>query len=111
MRLLAGVLHSDEIAWNSYTWDADAHKQINTNQQKTADKIGRFSLETTDQVTNFDNMIEGVYRILTGIIGNTGYVSIDFNWIRMQFRCNSDDTVQCRIIYGSHSAHAWVKIV
>ena len=83
----------------------------NTNQQKTADKIGRFSLETTDQVTNFDNMIEGVYRILTGIIGNTGYVSIDFNWIRMQFRCNSDDTVQCRIIYGSHSAHAWVKIV
>ena len=32
MRLLAGVLHSDEIAWNSYTWDADAHKQINTNQ-------------------------------------------------------------------------------
>lgn len=34
MRLLAGVLHSDEIVWNSYTWDADAHKQINTNQQK-----------------------------------------------------------------------------
>ena len=31
MRLLAGVLHSDEIVWNSYTWDADAHKQINTN--------------------------------------------------------------------------------
>ena len=30
MRLLAGVLHSDEIVWNSYTWDADAHKQINT---------------------------------------------------------------------------------
>ncbi len=36
MRLLAGVLHSDEIAWNSYTWDADAHKQINTNQNRTA---------------------------------------------------------------------------
>ena len=34
MRLLAGVLHSDEIVWNSYTWDADAHKQINTNQKK-----------------------------------------------------------------------------
>ena len=33
MRLLAGVLHSDEIVWNSYTWDADAHKQINTNQK------------------------------------------------------------------------------
>ena len=30
MRLLAGVLHSDEIVWNSYTWDADARKQINT---------------------------------------------------------------------------------
>mgnify|MGYP001018205592 CR=1 FL=1 len=37
MRLLAGVLHSDEIVWNSYTWDADAHKQINTNLQKKAD--------------------------------------------------------------------------
>lgn len=35
MRLLAGVLHSDEIVWNSYTWDADAHKQINTNQKPT----------------------------------------------------------------------------
>ena len=34
MRLLAGVLHSDEIVWNSYTWDADAHKQINTNAKK-----------------------------------------------------------------------------
>ena len=33
MRLLAGVLHSDEIVWNSYTWDADARKQINTNQK------------------------------------------------------------------------------
>ena len=35
MRLLAGVLHSDEIVWNSYTWDADAHKQINTKTSKT----------------------------------------------------------------------------
>ena len=33
MRLLAGVLHSDEIVWNSYTWDADAHKQINTKRK------------------------------------------------------------------------------
>ena len=37
MRLLAGVLHSDEIVWNSYTWDADARKQINTNVSKKAD--------------------------------------------------------------------------
>ena len=36
MRLLAGVLHSDEIVWNSYTWDADARKQINTNQKGKA---------------------------------------------------------------------------
>lgn len=36
MRLLAGVLHSDEIVWNSYTWDADAHKQINTKRQEIA---------------------------------------------------------------------------
>ena len=35
MRLLAGVLHSDEIVWNSYTWDADAHKQINTKSLST----------------------------------------------------------------------------
>lgn len=35
MRLLAGVLHSDEIVWNSYTWDADARKQINTNTKMT----------------------------------------------------------------------------
>ena len=34
MCLLAGVLHSDEIVWNSYTWDADARKQINTNAKK-----------------------------------------------------------------------------
>ena len=39
MRLLAGVLHSDEIVWNSYTWDADAHKQINTNQKNTAKEV------------------------------------------------------------------------
>lgn len=36
MRLLAGVLHSDEIVWNSYTWDADAHKQINTKTKTTS---------------------------------------------------------------------------
>lgn len=46
MRLLAGVLHSDEIVWNSYTWDADAHKQINTKRLKT--KI--FSQKTTKKV-------------------------------------------------------------
>ena len=40
MRLLAGVLHSDEIVWNSYTWDADAHKQINTKRLS-----GRFSVD------------------------------------------------------------------
>ena len=39
MRLLAGVLHSDEIVWNSYTWDADAHKQINTNSQKVGQTL------------------------------------------------------------------------
>lgn len=39
MRLLAGVLHSDEIVWNSYTWDADAHKQINTKMPTGNKKI------------------------------------------------------------------------
>ena len=39
MRLLAGVLHSDEIVWNSYTWDADAHKQINTNQKNITNEM------------------------------------------------------------------------
>lgn len=38
MRLLAGVLHSDEIVWNSYTWDADAHKQINTKSLSACDE-------------------------------------------------------------------------
>ena len=53
MRLLAGVLHSDEIVWNSYTWDADAHKQINTNGQKLAQKVDK----KTDLLTNNINAI------------------------------------------------------
>ena len=65
MRLLAGVLHSDEIVWNSYTWDADAHKQTNTNQQNmlykdlfsgdlnsTSIENGVYGIGTLDAVKN-----------------------------------------------------------
>lgn len=48
MRLLAGVLHSDEIVWNSYTWDADAHKQINTNLISCGINTTCRKLEVTD---------------------------------------------------------------
>ena len=47
MRLLAGVLHSDEIVWNSYTWDADAHKQINTNRKLVAVQTIRINNDST----------------------------------------------------------------
>lgn len=43
MRLLAGVLHSDEIVWNSYTWDADAHKQINTKGQENSANLEKMT--------------------------------------------------------------------
>lgn len=59
MRLLAGVLHSDEIVWNSYTWDADAHKQINTNQQK-----GVINNEAITTLSNPSQLTHaGFYRI------------------------------------------------
>ena len=59
MRLLAGVLHSDEIVWNSYTWDADAHKQINTKRLK----IKVFSIKETKNLT----------------VGTTGYWGTSLN--------------------------------
>ncbi len=52
MRLLAGVLHSDEIVWNSYTWDADAHKQINT-------KAIKFDVNSPGP-SNWNTLIEGL---------------------------------------------------
>lgn len=72
MRLLAGVLHSDEIVWNSYTWDADAHKQINTNQQNTENKVpdmqyGEFSTtsKTKIPITKSTGILILVHRGVT----------------------------------------------
>ena len=50
MRLLAGVLHSDEIVWNSYTWDADARKQINTNQKNTNSEFAKVCYGYKDNI-------------------------------------------------------------
>ena len=62
MRLLAGVLHSDEIVWNSYTWDADAHKQINTNQKKAYRNIA-YDINTVQSAPGTITDQEIVFRV------------------------------------------------
>lgn len=56
MRLLAGVLHSDEIVWNSYTWDADAHKQINTKSQNIV-IIRQYSAKISLRSNGYDEFL------------------------------------------------------
>ena len=73
MRLLAGVLHSDEIVWNSYTWDADAHKQINTNQKKgVTDNEVVTTLSSPSQLTH-----AGFYRIVDCSVDVNSQVDAD----------------------------------
>ena len=71
MRLLAGVLHSDEIVWNSYTWDADAHKQINT---KTLSKIQTNIMPETSSVQEYIKTLDSgythIFRTMPGAIGS-----------------------------------------
>jgi len=80
VRLLAGVLHSDEIVWNSYTWDADAHKQINTKSQNSDSAINNLrSNSVTTYVSDYGHTIQFTWRF-TGVGIRSGlYVRIDGN--------------------------------
>lgn len=105
------VLHGTEIVRNCYAWDADASKQINTNDQNIKKQLNGWRFETTTNIADFNQVnVSNVNRVLIGIINLTGYISFDINWIRLQFQCTGDDAVYCRIIYGSHTSAKWIKI-
>ena len=86
-------------------------RQTNTKSQRNTDKIGIFSLETTTDISDFDKHNPYCYRILAGISSEdtTGYISIDVDWIRLQFKCYSA-SVYSRVIYGTSNATSWSRI-
>lgn len=122
MRLLAGVLHSDEIVWNSYTWDADAHKQINTKTQglplkmvvgscnvdcKTYDSFLKAYVggATIDTLSNFVNGCIVVPIQARTQYYEPGVVSITVNsdnWIRVQ--CDAETVAEVRCLLISQSS-------
>ena len=122
MRLLAGVLHSDEIVWNSYTWDADARKQRNTKTQGLPLKmaIGSCNVDcktydsflkayvggaTIDTLSNFVNGCIVVPIQARTQFYEPGVVSITVNsdnWIRVQCGVETVAEVCCLIISKSN---------
>lgn len=105
MRLLAGVLHSDEIVWNSYTWDADAHKQINTNEKS------RFIYEVSDYVADKNGILpitqKNGYRavatnshdpLYAALIYNYGFNAIPIDYITLN-RAEAGTTIRIGVLY------------
>lgn len=68
----------------------------------------KFNFAIVDNVESINvNGISGKYRILLGLIENTAYVSIDVNWIRIQFKSGSDKKLYYRVIYGNNESGEW----
>lgn len=103
MRLLAGVLHSDEIVWNSYTWDADAHKQINTKASKTghthddryyteAEINSKLNALNVNTDINFVPTVNSSYLTNTSVYGKKTGKGAAIGYINMIFQTKMDTT-------------------
>ena len=81
------VLHGTEIVRNCYAWDADASKQINTNQQKTADRFR--SNDSTCTVMLYAKANEDIiYRLQIEAAGTLSYLKTNktgqvIRWIQL----------------------------
>lgn len=69
--------------------------------------IGKAKMIQSTSLSDFDSKVtmDGLY-IVYGMIDNTGYISFDINWIRLQFKI-SLNKVQYRLRYGDSSFTAW----
>ena len=69
--------------------------------------IGKTKMIQSTSLSDFDSKVtmDGLH-IVYGMIDNTGYISFDINWIRLQFKI-SLNKVQYRLRYGDSSFTAW----
>ena len=80
----------------------------NNNEAKTlSSNIGKTKMIQSTSLSDFDSKVtmDGLH-IVYGMIDNTGYISFDINWIRLQFKI-SLNKVQYRLRYGDSSFTAW----
>ena len=73
--------------------------------------MGGIALQMTSDISEFDKIdLTNTKRILLGIISNVAYVSIDVNWIRIQFKASNATSLYSRIIYGGSPVQDWKQI-
>ena len=85
----------------------DALIVLNNEAKSLSSNIGKTKMIQSTILSDFDSKvtIDGLH-IVYGMIDNTGYISFDINWIRLQFKI-SLNKVQYRLRYGDSSFTAW----
>ena len=69
--------------------------------------MGKYSFVESINIADYNQQgLSNTYRILYGLINYQAYLSIDINWIRIQF-CSVDTVLNWRIIYGRTDAGNW----
>ena len=101
--MVAHSMELDELLFSSFFMDHG-----NNNEAKTlSSNIGKTKMIQSTSLSDFDSKVtmDGLH-IVYGMIDNTGYISFDINWIRLQFKI-SLNKVQYRLRYGDSSFTAW----
>ena len=85
----------------------DALTVLNNEAKTLSSNIGKTKMIQSTSLSDFDSKVtmDGLH-IVYGMIDNTGYISFDINWIRLQFKI-SLNKVQYRLRYGDSSFTAW----
>lgn len=80
---------------------------LNNEAKNLSSNIGKTKMIQSTSLSDFDSKVtmDGLH-IVYGMIDNTGYISFDINWIRLQFKI-SLNKVQYRLRYGDSSFTAW----
>lgn len=64
------------------------------------------------EIQSIDDLDELAYNglvICYGVVNNSGYLSIDINWIRLQFKIDTSG-IYTRFKFGNSSTTAWKNI-
>lgn len=85
----------------------DLYNKLNSDLNDIAKKIGKYTFIESHNMADYDqNGVGNVYRIMYGLFDNQAYISIDINWIRIQF-CSFNTQLKWRVIYGLSAIGSW----
>ena len=107
----ANVVNNLTTTTAGYALDAREGKTLADNVSTLNDALGnKFTVEIATSASQFDGGVTNKKRILLYLqSGSRMLISVDYQWIRLQFQVVNENSIQFRAVYGS-SAGTWANL-